>query len=119
MSQILLVDNCLDFLNVLNWTFQKSGISCSTAYYRQGLYNELLKYTPSLIMIDINLDEDDGRKICRELKTDSKTRDIPVILCSGNYELLSEYKSFLADDFIQKPFEIKTAMKKIMRFIKL
>jgi DNA-binding response OmpR family regulator len=118
MSQILLIDDSSDLLNILNWSLHRKGYTCSTAYYRAGIMYELSRVIPSLIIMDINLGNDDGRKICRGIKKNPATRHIPVILCSGNHELLLNYKSCLADDFIEKPFAIDEVIMKIENLIK-
>lgn len=113
MSQILLVDDCSDLLNILKWSLQRNGYSCSTAYYREGLFYSISKKTPSLIIMDVDLNGDDGRHICAEIKNNIDTSMIPVMLCSGKHDLAHSFKHALADDFIQKPFEMENIIRKI------
>ena len=68
--------------------------------------------------MDVNLDAEDGRQLCLELKENPLTKTIPVILCSARHELLHNFKSFLADDFIEKPFEMKLLVSKIEKLLK-
>ena len=63
--------------------------------------------------MDILLDGNDGRQICKELKTDNETKNIPVILLSGSHELLRNFREFSADDIIEKPFEFEDVERKI------
>lgn len=72
---------------------------------------------PDIVLLDIQLGEIDGRDICRELKEHSATRDIPVIIISGNHS----WHAFLnnecnADGFLTKPFEMKELVDNIKRF---
>jgi CheY-like chemotaxis protein len=55
----------------------------------------------------------DGREICRSLKSDNETKNIPVILMSSNYNVLEFYKKSLADAMIRKPFKIGELIKVI------
>lgn len=113
MAKILIVDDSTDLLNIFYWMLQKKGYDCVTTYYKEGLFDKLSKLTPSLVILDVNLSGEDGRNICSQIKSDPQTMQIPVILCSGNHELLKDYKACGADDFLEKPFEISTVVQKI------
>ncbi|MEP7165672.1 MAG: response regulator [Ferruginibacter sp.] len=113
MSKILIVDDSPDMLTVFNWLLHKRGYDCVTTYYKKGIFNQLAKFTPSLIILDVNLIGEDGREICMEIKSNPETKKVPVIICSGNHDLLANYEEYLADDYLEKPFEINTVIKKI------
>lgn len=69
---------------------------------------ELVKVEPfpSLILLDVIMPYMDGYEVCSQLKTDPKTRDIPVIFLTGKTEVADETKGFElgAVDYIHKPF---------------
>lgn len=115
----MIVDDSPDLLNILHWSLKRCGYSCETAYYREGLIRNISTTVPALILMDVNLDADDGRQLCLELKQNPATKTIPVILCSARHELLQNFKSFLADDYIEKPFEMKLLVSKIEKLLKL
>ncbi len=60
---------------------------------------------PDIILLDVLMPEIDGYEVCRRLKQDSKTRDIPVIFVTALAEDVSEEKGFNAGavDYITKP----------------
>lgn len=118
MSQILIVDDSSDLLNVLSWSLKRKGYTCDTACYREGIFSKLSEFTPLLIIMDVNLNEEDGRKICMEIKQNSRTRHIPILLFSGMHDLLRDFRSWLADDFIEKPFEMSNIIKKIENLVR-
>jgi len=62
--------------------------------------------TPGLILLDVIMPHMDGYEVCRHLKTDSKTRDIPVIFLTGKTDVADETRGFEvgAVDYIHKPF---------------
>jgi DNA-binding response OmpR family regulator len=119
MSQILLIDDSPDFLNVFNWSLKRKGYTCETAYYKERVFDKLSKILPALIIIDINLNGEDGRLICLDIKQNKRTSNIPVILCSARHDLLKEHSLYMADDFIEKPFEINSAIVKIEKLINI
>jgi DNA-binding response OmpR family regulator len=113
MPKILIVDDSPDLLNVLSWILEKNGFSCVTTYYRQGLFSQLARFIPSMIFLDVNLSDDDGRNICRKIKENPETKDIPVIMCSGDHSLLENFESYQADACLKKPFDTETILKTI------
>jgi sigma-B regulation protein RsbU (phosphoserine phosphatase) len=65
-----------------------------------------LKPLPGLILLDVIMPLMDGYEVCRQLKADPKTRDIPVIFLTGKTEVADETRGFEvgAVDYIHKPF---------------
>src|SRR6516225_11092844 len=61
---------------------------------------------PGLILLDVIMPHMDGYEVCKHLKADPKTRDIPVIFLTGKTEVADETKGFElgAVDYIHKPF---------------
>ncbi len=84
---------------------------------------------PDLILLDIMMPEMDGYEVCRRLKADSKTRDIPVIFLTAKTEVVDETHGFElgASDYITKPIsppivlarvETHLAIKHVQDFLK-
>jgi serine phosphatase RsbU (regulator of sigma subunit) len=61
---------------------------------------------PDLILLDVQMPEMDGFEVCRQLKANPATRDIPVIFLTGQTDTVDETKGFEvgAVDYIHKPF---------------
>lgn len=68
---------------------------------------------PDLILLDIWMSGIDGRDVCKALKADESTKDIPVILISANQNLEEMAKYALANDYISKPFDVNYLLKKV------
>ena len=62
--------------------------------------------TPGLVLLDVIMPHMDGYEVCKHLKADSKTRDIPVIFLTGKTDVADETHGFEvgAVDYIHKPF---------------
>ncbi len=70
---------------------------------------------PDLILLDVNMPDMDGLEICRCLRADSETTEIPIIFVSvlaSHEELLAGYEAG-GDDYITKPFSEEILQKKI------
>ena len=72
---------------------------------------------PDLFIIDKLLSGIDGLEICRYLKKNRATKKIPVIMMSAVPDIGRVASAAGADDYIEKPFKVKQALKIIARFV--
>ena len=70
---------------------------------------------PDLILLDIMMPGVDGFETCRRLKTEEKTKDIPVIFLTVLEDTMDEVKGFEAGavDYITKPIQVQTVLARI------
>ncbi len=76
-----------------------------------------IKNKPDLLLLDIWMSGVDGRDVCRELKSNPETKNIPVLMISASREIKQSALDSGADDFLGKPFEMKTLNDKIKALI--
>ncbi|APR66163.1 MULTISPECIES: response regulator transcription factor [Thalassolituus] len=71
------------------------------------------------ILLDVQLDEMSGYEICRQLRAQRQTENIPVIFISGDTTLSGRIAGYEAggDDFITKPFDINELQAKVRRIL--
>ena len=82
--------------------------------------NELLgKNEPfaDLLLLDIWMSGTDGRDICRHLKQNKSTADLPIVLVSASRDIERSALEAGADDFLAKPFDMEDLIKKIELYI--
>jgi len=81
----------------------------------ESLFDELVKSTPDLILLDIMLPGDDGFAILSRLKDNKMTSHIPVIMVSAKGEEVSKVRGLNmgADDYIAKPFGVLELIARI------
>lgn len=77
------------------------------------ILDSLVYNFPDLIILDINLEHLDGRDICKKIKSNPLTQDIPVIFLSAINNLDMITKTCGADDYLSKPFEVIELLEKI------
>ncbi len=104
-QKILVVDDERININVLvdllkpdyKMMFAKNGIQALKAVQKEN--------PPDLVLLDIMMPEMDGYEVCRQLKADEATRDIPVVFVTAMGETSDETKGFElgAVDYITKP----------------
>jgi DNA-binding response OmpR family regulator len=118
MANILVLDDSKNLLQMLKEVLQLHNYEVRTALTRSSLLAHMEIFKPDIILMDIFLEGSNGKQICKELKEENSTKHIPVILVSGNHEQLRDYKQYLADDIIEKPFEYEDVERKIEAALK-
>jgi len=73
---------------------------------------------PDLLLLDIWMSGEDGRDICKKLKQEPLTKNIPVIMISASRDIKESAMEAGADDFLAKPFEMDDLLKKIENLTK-
>ena len=73
---------------------------------------------PDLLLLDIWMSGEDGRDICKTLKQDEATKQMPVIMISASRDIKQSAIDAGADDFLAKPFEMNELLAKIRTHIK-
>jgi len=76
---------------------------------------------PDLILLDIMMPEMDGYEVCRHLKSDSQTAEIPVIFLTAKSEIDDELKGFElgAVDYIMKPISPPIVLARVRTHLRL
>jgi len=114
MKRILVVDDNTDILQIVKIILENNGFEVVVTPNGEETLLKTETFHPQLILMDVFLSSGiDGREICKTLKANSETKDIPVILFSAQVKMEDGFKSWGADDFIAKPFEVKELINKI------
>lgn len=113
--RLLIIDDEEDTLLLLQLLLQKKGFEVNVLSSGYKALEKAEQYDPDIILLDVKLDDDnDGRDICRRLKSNDKTNKSKVYLCSAHASML-EQAGVGADGFIHKPFNIKKLVETISR----
>jgi len=72
---------------------------------------------PNIFLLDKQLSGIDGIDVCRHLKSQEQTKDIPIIMMSASPGLATSAKNAGADDFLEKPFQLKDLLAMITKYI--
>lgn len=104
---ILLVDDIPQNIQILHEILSHHNYSFALAASGKETFMVLEKKIPDLILLDIMLDDIDGFEICKRLKENPRTAEIPVIFLTARVRLEDKVKGFQlgAVDYITKPFE--------------
>ncbi len=118
---ILIVDDNPANLSVLSTILAEREYVVRPAPNGQMALMALQKYRPDLILLDIMMPKIDGYEVCRRLKEDEQTRDIPVIFMSALSEVLDKVKAFDVGgvDYITKPFQAEEVLARVKTHLAL
>jgi phosphate regulon transcriptional regulator PhoB len=117
---ILIVDDEQDVLNLLVYNLQKAGFKVNTARDGVTALQKARDEVPALIILDLMLPQLDGSEVCRQLKADTRTTHIPIIMLTAKAEEVDRIVGLElgADDYVTKPFsprEIALRVKTVLR----
>src|SRR5439155_10082344 len=102
--RILLVDDDPALRELLRTTFEVADLDVVEAEDAEAARRQIRRATPSVIVLDVNMPGTNGLELCRELKDDPKTRDIPVVLLTGSEGTTKAAKEAGAEAIVLKPF---------------
>ena len=112
-QKILIVDDDHDILNMLKDLLEHEGYEVIALDYTDSIINNIMKYNPDLVMLDFLLAGVNGGELCHEIKINSKTSWLPVIMLSAFPRVLDSLGNYGSDAFIAKPFDIEVVLKKV------
>jgi DNA-binding response OmpR family regulator len=113
MSKLLIVDDSSALLEVMKNILERNEHSVKTLNRADDIFSEISSFKPDLLILDVYLAGEDGREICRKLKTSEPTKHLCILVFSASPKTLEDYDSYHADDFIEKPFDISILVEKI------
>ena len=116
MKKILITDDDQGIQDIFKIILEQAGYDVQV--YGDASFILENNYTfPDLFFLDRKLNGQDGLTICKFLKSQNSTRDIPVIIISATQGIEKLAKEAGADDFIEKPFEIKDLLSLIEKWL--
>lgn len=109
---ILVIDDDKNICEVIKLYLQKEGYKVTLAYDGQAGYDEFMRETPELIVLDIMMPRKDGWEVLKQVR---KTSDVPVIMLTAKGETFDKVLGLElgADDYIVKPFDPKEFIARV------
>ena len=114
-SDILIVDDTLANLKLLSQMLADYGYKVRAIRSGAHALQAVQAAPPDLILLDIVMPEMDGYEVCRRLKADERTRDIPVLFITALGDVEDKVKAFAAGgvDYITKPFQAEEVLARV------
>ncbi|KJS11535.1 MAG: transcriptional regulator [Desulfotomaculum sp. BICA1-6] len=115
MYRILMVDDEKNIVELVKFNLVREGFEVLAAYDGLEAIKIALAKKPDLIVLDIMIPSLDGLEVCRQLRQNEATRNIPVIMLSARGEELDRILGLEigADDYVTKPFSPRELLARI------
>ena len=110
---ILVIDDDEDFQTILKVTLNKNGYSVRSLFNGQLGATIEEQPVPDVILLDVDLPYANGVEVGKQLKSNASTKNIPVIMVSANPFVDELCREIGAEDYVQKPFALKTLIQKV------
>ena len=120
-GSVLVVDDNPDNLRLLSGILTDQGYKVRPAPSGALALKSVRSTLPDLILLDIKMPEMDGYEVCRRLKAEEQTSDIPVIFISALDDVMDKVKGFGvgAVDYITKPFQHEEVLARVRTHLEL
>lgn len=118
-TRVLIIDDSKTIVTVLKKFLRSAGYETLEALDAESGLTLLQQHRPELVFLDIMLPGMNGFAALRALRRDPVTRDIPVIMMSGNEQAMEQFfgTRIGADDFMKKPFSRHEVFFRIERLL--
>ena len=117
MKKVLVIDDDPDILEAVQMVLASGGYESDSTTKGDETSQLIQEFTPDLIILDVLLSGNDGRQICKSLKHDTKTREIPVLMMSAHPTAKDSVRECGADSFIEKPFSVTGLLGEVKKYI--
>jgi CheY-like chemotaxis protein len=114
-KNILVADDNEGILDVMEFMLSTAGYNVILMNNGEAVF-AIKENLPDLILLDLAMDGIDGSEICKHLKKQSSTKNIPIILISANMDTEKIAFKAGADDFICKPFDMDDLLIKVAKY---
>jgi CheY-like chemotaxis protein len=106
-GKVLVVDDDPEIVTFLSTLLELEGIESSVATSAAAALEQLQQGAPDLVLLDIAMPDRDGIDLCKELKSDPRTAEVPVFVVSARpgKDVVERALAAGAEEFIRKPFE--------------
>jgi len=120
-ATILVVDDSLVNLAALNEILEQQGFDVLLANTGQRALTVAKENRPDLILLDVVMSGWDGYETCRQIKSESKLSNIPILFISGLGDTQNKIKAFQSGgvDYVSKPFQNDELFARVKTHIEL
>lgn len=114
-GNILVVDDTPENLAILTSMLAERGYLVRPAINGEVALKAVKRNPPDLILLDIMMPRMSGFEVCETLKTNERTRTIPIIFISALHKVEDKVKAFALGgvDYITKPFQLEEVLARV------
>ncbi len=116
---ILVVDDSATVRKLISSKLEKTGHAVISAIDGVDALEKIKDLVPDLVLLDINMPRMDGYQVCKIIRSNDATKDVPVVMISGKDGFFDKVRGRMAGTtgYITKPFGPETLMKTVETYI--
>lgn len=113
LKRVLVLDNDPSILDVMQEALNYEGFDVDTFGGTDNILQLIDHHKPDLLILDYILNGINGGELCRQVKNNSITKDMPVIIFSAYPKVLQSLGFYGCNAFLPKPFDLSDLIDKI------
>ena len=115
VRSIMIVEDDEDIAESIRYNLEREAFRVRVAVTGEDALNLILDGPPSLVLLDLNLPQMSGFEICRRLRAESATANIPILMLTARSDETDKVLGLNmgADDYITKPFSMRELVARI------
>ena len=119
--KILVADDNVQNLELIEAYLADLNCQILTAVDGEETLTKVRQAAPDLILLDIMMPKVSGFEVCKQLKDDPRTRDIPILMVTSLHEMADIERGVEAgtDDFLSKPIHKQILLKRVKSLLKV
>ena len=114
-KKILIVDDDPPILKGIEMVLKAGGFTTMATLKGEETIGLIESFQPDILVIDVMLQNIDGRAIAKKIKSNKKTSSLPIIVISANQSYEKDIASYGVDTFIAKPFSSALLLETISK----
>ena len=120
MAFVLIVDDEADLASLVEFNLHQAGLETAIALTGERALQLAQQRVPDVVLLDLMLPDISGKEVCRRLRAEPRTREVPIVMLTARGEESDRVEGFEvgADDYVSKPFsprELVLRLKAILR----
>lgn len=119
-TSVLIVEDEPDIAELLRFNLEREGFNARVVASGRDALDRIERKTPDLVLLDLMLPDLDGLEVCRRLKWNDQTRDVPIIIVSARGEETDIVTGLElgAEDYVTKPFNPKILIARLRNVLR-
>ena len=120
MEKILVLEDEPDILGMVQYNLERAGFEVCTAEDGETGLELVRSESPSLLILDLMLPGIDGLDVCKSLKSDAATKDLPVLMLTARKDEVDRIIGLElgADDYVVKPFSPRELILRVRAILR-
>ena len=119
-SKVLIVEDDPDIVDILSYNLKQADLKVTSVPDGSSALAEVKRRLPDLILLDLMIPKVDGLEVCRLLKGEPETKNVPIIMITAKGEEVDRIVGLElgVDDYIIKPFSPREVVLRVRSVLK-